>query len=81
MVHRQNDALLYAYGGSLKLQNLSLSANWAGFNGYMKNGDMPVIFRSKLDFEYKKNILSLRYNHGVRDFLYDTYSVGLVRCF
>jgi hypothetical protein len=81
MVHRQNDAILYGYGGSINLHNLSLTANWAGFNGYKKNGDKPVIFRSKVDFELKKNILSLRYNHGVRDFVYDTYSVGYIRCF
>ena len=81
MVHRQNDAILYGYGGSLKLKNLTLAANWSGFHGYIKNGDRPVLFRSKLDFEVKKNILSLRFNHGIRDFLYDTYSVGLIRCF
>jgi len=81
LVHRQNDALLYGYGGSLKLKSATLAANWSGFHGYMKHGDRPVLFRSKLDFEVKKNILSLRYNHGIRDFLYDTYSVGLIRCF
>ena len=81
MIHRQNDAILYGYGGSLKLKNMTLAANWSGFHGYMKKGDRPVLFRSKMDFEVKKNILSLRYNHGIRDFLYDTYSVGLIRCF
>ena len=81
LVHRQNDGILYGYGGSFKVKNLSLAVNWSGFHGYLNNGDRPVIFRSKLDFEVKKNILSLRYNHGIRDFLYDTYSVGIVRCF
>ena len=81
MVHRQNDALLYGYGGSLKWKYLTIDANLSGFHGYMKRGDRPVIFRSKVDFEWKKNILSLRYNHGIKDFLYDTYSVGLIRCF
>ena len=81
LVHRQNDAILYGYGGSLKLKNMTLAANWSGFHGYMKKGDRPVLFRSKMDFEVKKNILSLRYNHGIRDFLYDTYSVGIIRCF
>ena len=81
LIHRQNDAILYGYGGSLNILNLSLSANWSGFHGYKKDGDRPVIFRSKLNYEYKKNILSLRFNHGIRDFLYDTYSVGYIRCF
>ena len=81
MIHRQNDAVLYGFGGSFRAKNLMLAANWSGINGYMKNGDRPLIFRSKLDFEVKKNIISLRYNHGIKDFLYDTYSVGLIRCF
>ena len=81
MVHRQNDALLYGYGGSLNIKNLFLSANWTGFHGYKKNGDRPVVFRTKLNYKYKKNIISLRYNHGIRDFLYDTYTVGYIRCF
>ena len=81
IVHRQNDALLYGFGGSLNIRNLSLDANWSGFHGYEDNGDKPLTFRSKLNYEYKKNILSLRYNHGIRDFLHDTYSVGYIRCF
>jgi len=81
MVHRQNDALLYGFGANLNIKNFSLAANYAGFYGYTNNGDRPVIFRTKLNYEFKKNILSLRYNHGVRDFLYDTYSVGIIRCF
>ena len=81
LVHRQNDAILYGYGGSLNIKNLSLAANWSGIHGYQKNGDRPVVFRSKLNLEVKKNILSLRYNHGIRDFLYDTYSVAYIRCF
>ena len=81
MVHRQNDAILYGYGGSFKLKNLTLATNISGFHGYINKGDRPVIFRTKLDFEVKKNILSLRFNHGIQDFLYDTYSVGIIRCF
>ena len=81
MVHRQNDAVLYSLGGSFNVKNLSFSANWSGFHGYQNNGDKPMVFRSKLNYEYKKNILSLRYNHGVKDFLYDTYSVGYILCF
>ena len=81
MVHRQNDAILYGFGGSFNAKNFSLAANLSGFHGYLNNGDQPMIFRTKLNYEYKKNILSLRYNHGIKDFLYDTYSIGYIRCF
>ena len=81
MIHRQNDAILYGFGGSLKIKDMTLATNLSGFHGYKANGDRPVLFRSKLDYEVKKNIISLRYNHGIKDFLYDTYSVGIIRCF
>ena len=29
----------------------------------------------------KKNIISFRYKHGVRDYLYDSYSIAYIRCF
>ena len=81
LIYRQNDAILSGIGASLKIINLSMGADYTGFKGYRINGDRPMIFRSNLNFEFKKNILSLRYNHGIKDFPYDTYSVGLIRCF
>jgi hypothetical protein len=81
LVHRQNDAFLYGFGGNLNVKNLSIAANYLGFHGYKNNGDRPQQFRTRLNYEYKKNILSLRYNHGFRDFLYNTYSAGYIRCF
>jgi hypothetical protein len=81
LVHRQNDAFLYAAGGSATYRNASFSVDYSGFSGYKNNGDRPAMLRTKFNFEYRQNILSLRFRHGMKDFLYNTYSVAYIRCF
>lgn len=81
LVHRQNDAILYGGGFTGIYRGFSLSADLSGFYGYKNNGDRPLVFRSNLKYEYKKNIISFRYNHGMKDYLYDDFSVGYIRCF
>ena len=81
IVHRQNDAFLYSAGISGGTKNLILQADLAGFHGYKNNGDRPLILRTKLNYEYRNNILSFRYKHGINDYLYDTYSLAYIRCF
>lgn len=81
LIHRQNDALLFGIGMTGNYKGLSLSTDYSGYQGYKKNGDRPRALRTKLNFEYKKNILSFRYKHGINDNLYDSYSIGYIRCF
>ncbi|MDL2244702.1 hypothetical protein LJC54_04280 [Parabacteroides sp. OttesenSCG-928-J18] len=81
LVHRQNDAIAYGGGLTAKYRPVTLSTELVGFDGYKENGDSPMQWRNNLRFEYKKNILSLRYDKGFRDKLYDTLSVGYIRCF
>ena len=81
LVHRQNDALLYGIGMSAKLYNVSLAADYSGFYGYKNNGDYPVTLRTKFEYEIKKNIISIRFKHGMYDNLYDSYSLAYIRCF
>lgn len=81
MVHRQNDALVYSAGISGAYRKLTVNADIAGFHGYENNGDRPIQLRTKVNYEYKKNILSFRYKHGIQDFPYDSYSIAYIRCF
>ena len=80
-IHRQNDAITYSVGISGTHGNISAVADIAGINGYKNNGDRPMQIRTKMNYEYKKNILSLRYKHGMKDSLYDSYSLAYIRCF
>lgn len=81
LIHRQNDAFMYGIGASGRYKFASLSVDYAGYHGYEKNGDRPMALRTKLNLEYKKNILSFRFKHGIKDNLYDSYSIGYIRCF
>ncbi len=81
MVHRQNDAILFGAGLTGKYRYFTLSTDLSGFNGYKNNGDTSLSWRNNLRFEYKKNVISARYNIGLKDRLYDTLSLAYIRCF
>lgn len=81
LVHRQNDAISYGAGFTGTYRNFMLRTDLSGFYGYENNGDRPIILRNNLTYEIKKNIVSLRYDHGMKDRLYDSYSLAYIRCF
>ena len=81
LVHRQNDAIAYGAGLTGKHRGFTFSTNIAGFYGYENNGDRPIHWRNNLRYEIKKNIISFRYTHGMKDNLYDSFSLGYIRCF
>ena len=81
IIHRQNDAVLYGIGLTGSYLNVTLSTDFSGFKGYKSNGDNSMAWRNNLRYEFRKNILSFRYNLGIRDNLYDTLSLGYIRCF
>ncbi|MDR0430621.1 MAG: hypothetical protein LBH58_09130 [Tannerellaceae bacterium] len=81
IIHRQNDATSFGVGFTGIYRNFTLSTDFSGFYGYKNNGDRPLVLRNNLKYEFKKNIISLRYNHGMKDYLYDNYSIGYTRCF
>lgn len=81
LIHRQNDAISYGGGLTGTYRNFTLTTDLSGFSGYKSNGDNPLIWRNIFNYEVKKNIISLRYHHGMKDRLYDTYSLGYIRCF
>jgi hypothetical protein len=81
IIHRQNDATSFGVGFTSVCRHFTLSSNFSGFYGYKNNGDRPLILRNNLTYEFKKNRISFRYNHGMKDYLYDNYSVGYTRCF
>lgn len=81
LVHRQNDAISYAGGLTGCYRGFTLKSDLTGFHGYENNGDRPLVWRNQLSYELKKNILSFRYHHGMKDSLYDSFSLGYIRCF
>ena len=81
LAHRQNDAIAYGAGLTGKYRDFTLSTDLSGIYGYENNGDRPMHWRNNLSYEIKKNIISFRYTHGIKDRLYESYSLGYTRCF
>lgn len=81
IVHRQNDAIAYGAGITGTYKSFILASDVSGIHGYENKGDRPIHWRNKLSYELKKNILTFRYTHGIKDRLYDSYSLGYTRCF
>ena len=81
LVHRQNDAPLYSFGIYAKRYNWSIQADIAGFHGYRHDGDCPMIFRSKLNYEFKEFMFSLGYRYGLNDYFYHTISLAVTKRF
>lgn len=81
IVHRQNDAIAYGFGLTGTYRNFKLTTDISGIHGYENNGDRPIHWRNNLTYEIKKNIISFRYTHGMKDRLYDTYGLAYIRCF
>lgn len=81
MIHRQNDAIIYGVGFTGAYRNFTLKTDLSGIYGYENNGDRPIHWRNNLTYEIKKNIISLRYTHGIKDRLYESYGLAYIRCF
>lgn len=81
MIHRQNDAISFGAGFTASYRHFTLHSDVSGFHGYENNGDSPLVWRNNLRFELSKNVLSFRYNIGMKDYLYDSLSIGYIRLF
>jgi len=76
LLHRQNDALMLGGGIKFRKGKLFLDADVRGFNGYWNRGDRPVLFLSKFKYVNKIHSVFLRFQTGLHDHLYQTYSAG-----
>jgi len=82
-VHNQDDA--WAYGLGLSIQDGVKYARvvFAGYYGYLNNGDRPSVLRLQLgtrkvgETRNRKLFWSFRYEIGINDFEYHTFGLGL----
>ncbi len=80
-VHRQNDAWMAGGGLKSRLRNVCWDADLRGFAGYWHEGDQPLLFHTRLQYNYKHHSFYFRYQYGVHDYLYRTYSGGYIFSF
>lgn len=75
--HLQNDCFLYGAGACISKSYWSWSHQFAGYTGYMDNGDRPVLYRSEL----RRNGVAadglLQFQIGLHDFGYRSVHAGV----
>ena len=76
--HSQDDAI--AYGLGLRLENKSFFSrlSFAGYSGYINNGDRPNVLRFQLGTQHRTLNWIFKYQYGITDFDYHTLSLALV---
>lgn len=75
--HRQNDAFVYGLTLSMQHPSFGFSTGIKGYEGYINDGDRPVVFFANGYKNYGKIQLSLNLQYGVKDFPYQSVFFGI----
>jgi hypothetical protein len=74
---RQSDAYMYSLGVDFIFKNnFRLMNELSGYNGSLKTGDRPLIFKSTLHYSLKNGGVYFEYFSGLHDYLYQSFRVG-----
>jgi hypothetical protein len=72
----QNDALMYGAKIIISTKNMEFENSISGYNGWMNNGDHPMVFSSQLTQKNKRINFFGQYQYGIRDFPYHHIRLG-----
>jgi len=72
----QNDALLFGAGIDFDFKYFFINQSFAGYAGYMNNGDEPVVYRADLGIKIGQAALTLGYEKGLRDYPFQSFRAG-----
>jgi hypothetical protein len=75
----QDDCLLWGVGSDLAKGRWSWFNQLTGYRGYNHNGDSPVVYRSGIRYSAGDYQFVARFEEGLHDFAYTSFSFGLVR--
>jgi len=76
-LNTQNDALLYGIKSSLTYKNTGLLLSYAGYNGWIDNGDKPIVARAEIQQKVKSIRYYFLYQYGIRDFIENGFRLGV----
>jgi len=75
----QDDAFLFGFGAQIKSKSISWSNEFAGFYGYINNGDRPFVFRSKFQTLFSGKInYGLQFEHGINDYNFRSIRLSVI---
>jgi hypothetical protein len=60
----------------MSTKNMEFENSISGYNGWMNNGDHPMVFSSQITQKNKKINLFGQYQYGIRDFPYHHIRLG-----
>ena len=73
----QNDALLYGLKLIAGNKNIELENSISGYNGWMNNGDHPIVYSFQLSQKNSKINFFGQYQYGIRDYPYHHIRLGI----
>lgn len=80
-INVQDDAVMYGLKFILKHKNISLENTFSGYEGWIKRvedyGNKPMVFSSRLNFEIRKTLWFLQFQHGIKYFPFEQIRVGV----
>ena len=76
--HSQDDALTYGLGVRFEKPKYFARMNFAGYYGYLNNGDRPNVLRVQAGTHNRKLNVVARYQMGLNDFEYHTFGLALI---
>lgn len=80
-INVQDDAVMYGLKFILKHKNISLENTFSGYEGWIKRvedyGNRPIVFSSRLNFEVRKTLWFLQFQHGIKYFPFEQIRVGV----
>lgn len=80
-INVQDDAVIYGLKFILKHKNISLENTFSGYEGWIKRvedyGNKPMVFSSRLNFEVRKTLWFLQFQHGIKYFPFEQIRVGV----
>lgn len=75
---RQDDAFLFGSGLEFNRKGTRIQSYFTGYLGYFDaKGDQPVLFRTNIETNLKRNTLLLRFQQGLQDFYYTSVEAGM----
>lgn len=74
----QNDAFSFGAGMSFHFGKIEISNDFAGYIGYIENGDQPMVYRFVCKYNLKNLTYQFRYQWGLQDYDYQTIGISAI---